>query len=225
MPLAVLLLLIALACAAVALLLKVLVEMAWQPVADVDEGVLLTSHSFASKFPVLVFLLKVISSVAVPVVYRGMAFIVATGLVWRRRPITALYLVVAILIGLRLAPLLKAAIRRTRPQFSDPLAGAGGYSFPSGHSLSVTVTVLALLVVALPLIDSRTCRTTTIAVLGLLVIVVCTARVVLGVHYLTDVVAGLFIGSSWVALWTAIAYSPMAWEKSRRRSQELQRVA
>lgn len=71
-------------------------------------------------------------------------------------------------------------------------ATASGYAFPSGHAVVATVVYggLALLV------GSR--RATALA--GLVVVVVALTRVVLGVHYLVDVVAGVAIGAVYVAV-------------------------
>lgn len=87
------------------------------------------------------------------------------------------------------------------------LAGADGYGFPSGHAIASTVGWggLAWAVHA----GERRQR---IAVAALVVAAVCLARLVLGVHYLVDVVAGVAIGLVAIAVvtrgrrWPALGY-------------------
>ncbi|WP_380679469.1 phosphatase PAP2 family protein [Salinigranum sp. GCM10025319] len=74
-----------------------------------------------------------------------------------------------------------------------------GYAFPSGHALGTTVVVAAL---AYKLdIGSRALRWSTASVI---VFLVAASRVVLGVHFLVDVVAGVFAGVSLFAVAAAI---------------------
>jgi membrane-associated phospholipid phosphatase len=74
-----------------------------------------------------------------------------------------------------------------------------GYAFPSGHALGTTVVAAAL---AYKLdVGSDVLRWSTASVI---VFVVAASRVVLGVHFLVDVVAGTFAGLSLVAVAAAI---------------------
>lgn len=93
-------------------------------------------------------------------------------------------------------------------------ATADGYSFPSGHALGTTVVYGAL---ALAATAGR--RTHRLALAGAVAAVVGLTRVVLGVHYLVDVLAGAALGVAvlagavrsgllerpGVALWLAVA--------------------
>ncbi|ELZ10909.1 phosphoesterase PA-phosphatase-related protein [Halovivax asiaticus JCM 14624] len=65
-------------------------------------------------------------------------------------------------------------------------AFAGGYGFPSGHATSTTIVYVGL---ASVLTVSTARRRYTAA--GTVVALVCLARIVLGLHYLVDVVAGV----------------------------------
>jgi hypothetical protein len=86
-------------------------------------------------------------------------------------------------LGVTLA--LKAAFALPRP----PGAAAAGYGFPSGHALGATVVWG---VAALVLDAGR--RRTRLAVAAAVVPLVALSRVVIGVHYLVDVVAGVAVG-------------------------------
>ena len=153
----------------------------------------------------LVAAYKAVSRVTVPIVYQACAVAVAALLLWRRRWVSAGYTLVAILVGLELAPVLKDEVQRARPSPDDPWASAGGYSFPSGHALSVVVVALVLLVLVLPMLSTPLYRAVAVAGTAAAVIVVCVSRVGLGVHYVSDVLAGCVVGVGWVALVTAPA--------------------
>lgn len=71
----------------------------------------------------------------------------------------------------------------------DTAGTASGYGFPSGHAFMTTVVYLSLVDV----LDVGSRRRRLLAAAGL-VAVVCTSRVVLAVHYLVDVVAGVALG-------------------------------
>ncbi len=180
-----------------------LVVARWGPLADLDRVVLVELHDVVAGWQGLVFVFKVLGRLGTPLVYQAVMVVVAGWLVWRRRPVAAAYTVVTILLGLHLAPLVKGMVKRPRPDLLDPIANAGGYSFPSGHALAVTVVTLTVLVVVLPVLRA-TWRRATVLAAALAIVAMCLARLGLGVHYLTDVVAGVLLGLGWVALTTAM---------------------
>lgn len=79
-------------------------------------------------------------------------------------------------------------------------ATATGYGFPSGHALTATVVWGGLAAV----LDVGT-RTRRALVAGTIVAVVCLARLVLGVHYLVDVLAGVGLGLAYLGTVLALA--------------------
>lgn len=93
---------------------------------------------------------------------------------------------------------------RTRPSF-DPAAVIGlGPSFPSGHS----ATAAAFYAAAALLIGRRRGHAARAALTGLAVgiaVAVAASRVLLDVHWLSDVIAGLLLGWAWFAA-CAIAF-------------------
>lgn len=96
---------------------------------------------------------------------------------------------------LLLSNLLKVVVHRERPAVLR-LVVAHGYSFPSGHTVAAASAWLA---VALVLGRDRSRRTRALLAGGaaLIAVSVATSRALLGVHWLTDVVAGLAIGWGW----------------------------
>jgi undecaprenyl-diphosphatase len=99
---------------------------------------------------------------------------------------------------------IKALANRTRPSF-DPAAVAGlGPSFPSGHSAASA----AFYAGAALLLSRRRGHIARAALTGLAVgiaVAVASSRVLLDVHWLSDVIAGLLLGWAWFAA-SAIAF-------------------
>jgi len=102
--------------------------------------------------------------------------------------------------GMLLNAIMKDAVARHRPSFTDPLLTLTSYSFPSGHALGSTLLYGVLAAVVAWTANSRHLRVLTIAGAVLLIGLVCFSRIYLGVHYLSDVVAGVLAGIVWVML-------------------------
>jgi undecaprenyl-diphosphatase len=81
----------------------------------------------------------------------------------------------------------------SRPRPTSALVTAPSTSFPSGHALGVMVCVLALLTVVLPLVR-RPLRAWLVALGAVTVVTIGIGRVVLNVHYPSDVLAGWAMG-------------------------------
>lgn len=121
---------------------------------------------------------------------------------WRRgHSRLALFVVVARLGAVVLSQGLKAAIDRARPVFDEPVATALGASFPSGHALGSAAFYATTAVVLAPYVRrSRLLLLVAVVISGL----VAASRVLLGVHFLSDVTSGFFIGLGWATLCTAV---------------------
>ena len=129
------------------------------------------------------------------------AALAVTGLVdfWRRRNAEVFAFLAAVGLGqLLINNVLKVVVSRERPQVLQ-LVGAEGWSFPSGHS---TAAAGAWAAIALVLGRDRSNRTRTVlgALAVLIAATVATSRALLGVHWLTDVVAGVALGWGWFLL-------------------------
>src|SRR6266566_3451058 len=184
-------------------LLALLLRAKWGPLIRLDTSVANALHSLAVRDHWLVSVLKVASTVFNPTVFR----VVVTGLaVWllvigRRR--LALWTLITIWGAALLGWGLKVVVNRARPDLVDAVATAPGRSFPSGHALNSVVGCGVLLLVLSPLL-SRAWRLVARVAAVLVVLLVGFARVGLGVHYLTDVVAGWTIGAAWLAVTAAV---------------------
>jgi len=97
----------------------------------------------------------------------------------------------------------KQLVGRLRPTF-NPAAATLGPAFPSGHSAAAA----AFYATAALLLSRRRSRQTLAVLTGLaaaIAVAVAGSRVLLDVHWLTDVIAGLALGWAWFAL-CAIAF-------------------
>jgi undecaprenyl-diphosphatase len=69
-----------------------------------------------------------------------------------------------------------------------------GYSMPSGHALNAALGCGLLLVLGWAWLGARGLRAPAVAVAVVVVLAAALDRLVLGVHYLTDVTAGVAVG-------------------------------
>jgi undecaprenyl-diphosphatase len=93
---------------------------------------------------------------------------------------------------------IKSIVDRTRPNI-DRLTGFSGPSFPSGHAAAAAASFAAFALLAGIGRSSRAKAGFAALAVALAVGIACT-RVFLGVHWLTDVLAGLALGWAWFAL-------------------------
>jgi len=123
---------------------------------------------------------------------------IALALLGRRRRGDAAALIAAPLGASLSSELLKLLIHRPRPAVAA-VALPHGFAFPSGHATAAAATYLTL---ALVLTQGQPAgrRTAWLALGAGLALAVAASRVYLGVHYLSDVLAGLLWGSAW-PLW------------------------
>jgi membrane-associated phospholipid phosphatase len=194
------------------LLLLLLVRAKWAPLLRLDHGVAADLHRVALRSPALVRSLEVVSTMFDPNVFRVSATVLAGWLLLRHRPRLASWTLVTTWGAALLGVLLKVAVGRARPIFDLAVATAPGESFPSGHALGSMVGCGVLLLVLLPLARSVLGRRLCWAVAAAVVLAVGFARVGLGVHYLSDVVAAWVFGLGWLAGTTAAFH---AWRRER----------
>jgi membrane-associated phospholipid phosphatase len=126
--------------------------------------------------------------------------LIAVAVLWRRRATTdAVFVLLAFVGGQVLSNGMKLGFRRERPFFADPLATESTYSFPSGHAL-VSLAVYGSIALVLARRVQTSGRLLVLGVAGLLVAAIGFSRLYLGVHFLSDVLAGYAAGAAWLAL-------------------------
>ena len=121
-------------------------------------------------------------------------------LLWQRSWRTAMYWTAAVAFAECAVAALKHTLARARPT-----AGLETYSFPSGHA-TLSLVVYGFLAYLLLRKQKRAIKIGAGIVLGALVGLVSLSRIYLGVHWFSDVLAGLALGLSWILL-LSIAYS------------------
>ena len=125
--------------------------------------------------------------------------LVTAVILWRHQKHETVFLLVLSYAGaVGLNTLLKALFARPRPIIFPPLSVETSYSFPSGHTMSAVIFYGLL---ALWFWHSRHYGWAVIS--GLWVPLVALSRIYLGVHYPSDVLASLAVGSLWLmaTLW------------------------
>jgi len=127
---------------------------------------------------------------------------------FRRRSVEVFAFVASVGVGeLVLSNFLKIIVGRERPAVLR-LVAAHGYSFPSGHTVAAAAATSAIALV-LGRDRSRRVRATLAGAAALVAVSVAASRALLGVHWLTDVIAGLTIGWGWFTV-VAIAFGGRA---------------
>jgi undecaprenyl-diphosphatase len=112
---------------------------------------------------------------------------------------SATLLLVTTIGGLLLNNVLKLGFDRPRPQFFDWGTHVMSSSFPSGHAMSAAIVYPTVAYLAARLQKSGWWRLVTMLVAAFLVLLICMSRVYLGVHYPSDVLAGVVVGLAWSA--------------------------
>jgi undecaprenyl-diphosphatase len=118
-------------------------------------------------------------------------------LLWQRQGLQLLSWTVAVAGTGLWVRCIKAALQRERPL--DGLVHETGFSFPSGHSAGAAAVFGMLAWLAARRLPPRW-RAPVLAVAALLALSTGLSRVLLSVHYASDVLAGLCLGLGWTAL-------------------------
>lgn len=188
--------------------LFLLVQDRWAPLLRVDEGAAQGLNAAAVSQPALVAALRTVSVVLDPWTFRAGAVAAVVVLVRRRRDRVAVWVAVTVggsgVVGLAA----KHLFGRERPVLDTPVASAPGLSFPSGHALGSVVGLGVVLLLLLPRVAPRW-RPPLVAAAAAGVLAVGLSRVGLGVHYVSDVVAGWLLGSAWLSA-TTVAFAVRA---------------
>lgn len=192
----------------VALVLGVLLDMIDEQggLAELDDSVSEwgAEHATSETVDVLEIVTHLGSTTVVVVVLAGVATYDYVG----RRQASVFAFVAVVGVGqLLLTNALKVVIDRERPNVFQ-LVETSGASFPSGHSAAAAACWAAVALV----IGRNRPRLARAALAGaavLIAIAVATSRALLGVHWVTDIVAGLTLGWGWFLL-VAVAFGGRA---------------
>jgi undecaprenyl-diphosphatase len=168
----------------------------WNWLTAIDSSLLDIGHRYSVAHQGWVTAWNVFCTVLGPTAFRLLTLVVIIFSLARRNLRVALFLVISVELSGLITEIAKYAANRPRP--ATALVSAPSTSFPSGHAFGVMVGVLALLTVVLPVIH-RPLRASLVALGSLIVIAIGIGRVVLNVHYPSDVVAGWALGYAYFA--------------------------
>ena len=196
--------LLAVLTAVVFAVLATLVTLRWQPLMDFDQQVVGQAVDTARGDATAVRFWQVVAVVLGPWMVRGGLLVLALVLYLRGLRRTATWLLLAAVLSLAGSTAVKILIERPRPVFAEPISAVGGYGFPSGHATAAGMAATVLAVLAVAVVRRRLLRSTVIMTGWALAALVALDRVFLGVHYLSDVVGGLLLGSFTTAAVAAV---------------------
>lgn len=185
------------------LVLLLLVVREWAPLQGLDEQVAADLNRAVSDSPAFVDALELVTDLGgnLSAVY---VFLLTTAWLWIRHQRRLAAFVATTGVGLAvLVPVTKLLVGRARPEVALPVVEIpSNASFPSGHAMISLVTWTTLALVFMPAVRRRVRPWLLVAALAVAAAVGFT-RLALGVHFVSDVVAGWALGAGWLAVSTA----------------------
>jgi undecaprenyl-diphosphatase len=185
-------------------LLLILVRLQWGPLEAADHRAAAGLNGLVAGHAAAVSVVKAVTWLGSSGVLWTVTGTAAVALAIRRRWRLVIYLLVAGAGALTLDPVLKALVGRLRPVVAHPIAYGTGNSFPSGHALGSIVCYGALYLVFLPATRGNRRRLFTV-VIAALIVAIGASRLLLGVHFISDVLGGWALGITWLGV-TAFAF-------------------
>lgn len=185
------------------LVLAVPVVLRWPPLVSRDLAVDVAAHAVVLREHVLLAVAVAVTNAGSPVSVSIITALLVLGSMYRRRIGAAVYLAAARLVELGAETAVKHLVGRPRPAWTDPVAHASSFSFPSGHTAGTAVLCTSLLVLASPAWRRRrvpaggsVTPVARVALGALAILAVAASRVLLGVHYPSDVLGGALLGTA-----------------------------
>ncbi|MFT4189684.1 MAG: diacylglycerol kinase family protein [Aeromicrobium sp.] len=136
----------------------------------------------------------------------GLLVVVVAWAAWRREWRIALWLAASGVIVLIGNQVFKEIVMRERPDQEGDLHSIGGWSFPSGHSAGAGLLLVVAVMLTIVTTGRGPKRRALLTLWSVIAAAVAVSRVLLGVHYPSDIVAGLAFGSLIaLGLWLLVA--------------------
>jgi len=140
----------------------------------------------------LILLMTLITNVGSGIMFYLIMLVVVGYFIYVRRWKKIFILVSSLIIGGLLVTLFKDGLARLRP--SDALLDVGGFSFPSGHATMRLILFGGLLYCFKDEISDAVWRLVFMITMVMLIFLIGFSRIFLAVHWMSDVLAGWFLG-------------------------------
>ncbi len=193
--------------------LMALIDTRWKPLLHLDEGATERLNTYVIHHHALVSPLRATSYIFHAWVFRLVVVVLAAWLVYQGARRLAAWAITTLVAAGVLDALLKVVIDRPRPSLDSPIAHAPGGSFPSGHALTAVVGSATIVLILLPVLHGAW-RAVAWAVAALISVASGMCRVALGVHFVSEVLAGWVLGVA-IVLGTVAAFE--TWRRDEGR--------
>jgi diacylglycerol kinase family enzyme/membrane-associated phospholipid phosphatase len=168
-----------------------LVASEWGPLMRFDQNVVESWHNAVVDAGQLDFW-NFVAKASSPNFVRIFLIGVAVYFIVRREVRTALWLVAIALLTGPLNQVAKDLVERPRPDIPDQISG---YSFPSGHAMTIATAMSALIVLTVLRVRRRRLRYALVGLWVLAALVVGLDRIFVAAHFPSDVVGGYLLGA------------------------------
>ena len=168
------------------------------PFAGIDHGVALWFHVHLT--PTFVSVLRGITEFGSSEWIAIVLSIAVLFFAFKRWWPSLVMMVVAVPGGMLLNEWVKLLVHRHRPFVDGWFVDWSGYSFASGHTIGATLLYGQLALFIIPMMKNRGGRVLVYSAATFVIVLVGFSRIALGAHYLTDVLGGMFLGTSWLTL-------------------------
>ncbi len=180
-------------------------EMRASGTAGWDTAALQLAQQWRAAHPLVEAVMREFSSLGSTPVLTLFTVLAAVYLCFVGRPARAFAVSVAMSTGALAVTALKAGFGRARPDPAFAALVQEGLSFPSGHASMSAVFYLTVGALVAQRHDGLHLRAVVVAIAVFMTLLIGVTRVMLGVHWASDVLAGWAFGAGWAALWFCIA--------------------
>jgi membrane-associated phospholipid phosphatase len=194
-------------CVLIVALLAVLVQVGWSSLQDVDRDFGTPAEAWSRHHAAAVALLLAIELMfgTVSTVLYVLVLVLVLWFTGHRR---AVVWSVVVMVGTSATTTaMKLAFRRQRPQWDDPVHTLTSFSFPSGHASGIASGMGVVVVLTMLYVQRKAVRRAVLTAGAALVVLVGADRILLGVHNLSDVLAGYAVAGFWIFAMLAL-YPP-----------------
>ena len=193
--------------------LLALVETHWRPLEELDAETTKNLNEYVLNHHGFVSPLRATSYIFHAWVFRAIIAVLVGWLFYRGARRLAAWAATTIVVAGFIGLAVKMVVARPRPDLESPIAHAPGGSFPSGHAMTAAVGSAVIVMVLLPVLGTKW-RVAAWAAAAAVTLASGFCRIALGVHFVSDVLAGWVLGIAVVAA-TAAAFE--MWRRDEGR--------